>query len=107
MLVLHSNYQGEDLSAAFAELFQSRASPELRHAIAEGQAAMHYVILHDASSADAAAAKERYVAMHYYVEAKKVIHNRWPCDLVHKPCFAGLRHHLGCCHLLLAFQGTC
>lgn len=59
ILVLPSNFAGEVHNAAFAELFESKASSELREAVAEGRAITHYVFLHNAT-ADPAQAKERF-----------------------------------------------
>ena len=47
ILVLPSTFDGE-ASSAFADLFEERAPPLLKHLVRDSHAVIHYVIVHDA-----------------------------------------------------------
>ena len=46
ILVLPSTIEGE-ASSAFADLFEERAPPLLKHLVRDSHAVIHYVIVHD------------------------------------------------------------
>lgn len=50
ILVLPSTFEGE-ASSSFADLFEERAPPLLKHLVRDSYAVIHYAIVHDSRTA--------------------------------------------------------